>query len=139
MLHTFILLPSIFFFVCLLIFFFLLSLSFFFSLFFFSLSQGHMKQKNGSRCTFRRLFRPESAISTCFSRIGMFRWSFRPYQFSFPPESARNGLVLAQIGANLAEFGQIKKKKKGGESRQVRCRTSRRAASNSGAATLELR
>ena len=80
--------------VCVLIFFFLL--------FFFFLSQGHMKQKNGSRCPFRPV---SSAETAGISRIGLFRWPFRPYRFPFPPESACFGL-------NRRES----KKKKRGES-----------------------
>ena len=79
LLHTFILLPSICFCV------FLYSSSFFF---FFFLSQGHIKQKNGSCCPFR----PVLAGIGC---IGMFRCIGSRFR--------RNRPVLARIGTNLVE------------------------------------
>ena len=87
MLHTFILLPSIFFVSSHLL---LPSSSFFF------LSQGHMKQKNGSYCSFQRLFQPESVcFGGHFSRISC---QFHP-----------NQLESSQINTN-----QKKKEKKKG-------------------------
>ena len=79
-----------------------------------------------------RPYRLVSAISACFGgrfdRIGSrFHWNRR--------ESAPFWPKLARIWPSLGKS----KKKKGGESRQVGCWTLRRAASDSGAATLELR
>ena len=94
-------------FFCLLIFFFLL---FFF--FFPPLSQGHMKQKNGSCCPFRpvsagiSLFRLESA---CFGgRFGHIDSCF-----------CQNWPGSAHFGPNWRESGRVganKKEKKKGES-----------------------
>ena len=85
--------------------------------FFFSLLQGHMKQKNGSRCPFR----PESAVSTCFgghfNRIdSRFCWNRREF---------------GRVGANK------KKKKKKVESQRVGRWTPRRATLDFDVATLE--
>ena len=134
MLHTFILLPSIF--LCLLIFFFLL-------FFFFS----------SHKATWSKIMAAAAHFGSCFSRnrpyrlvsmsilagidhIGMFQWSFWPYQFPFPPESARFGPNRREsgwVGANQKE----KKKKKKRESWRVGRRMPRLATSDSDMATLE--
>ena len=94
-----------------------------FSFFFFFLSQGHMKQKNGSRCSFRRLFWLESVVSAGFGgRIDMFRW---PFWFPFLSKSAH-------FGPNRRKSSWIKKKTKG----EMVCRMPE-AASDSDAVTLE--
>ena len=98
--------------------------------FFFPLSQGHMKQKNGSHCPFRPV---AAAVSAGISRISLFRWPFRPksavsacfdgrfgcISFHFrqnQSESARfgpNRRESARIWLSRREWTQIKKK--GGE------------------------
>ena len=117
--------------------------------FFFFLSQGHMKQKNGSHYPFHPVsarigsiglfqwpFRLESAVSACFnghiSCIGFHFHRNRPVLARISTNPAKS----ARISLNLAKSARIQKKKRGGESAS-RTSDARWAASNSSATALE--
>ena len=115
-----------------------LSLFFLFFIFFLPLTRPHEAEEWQSLPI-------STAISAGIGHIDL----FRPYRHVSVAVSTVSVLVSTGIGVNRPHFGPNwhesgrvwvnQKKKKGGESRQVGCWTLRRAASDSGAATLELR